>query len=155
MARLYTNENFPQPAVERLRELGHDVTTTLQDGRANTGIPDRQVLSRASELSRVVVKHRLVSLEINQPAGTRQGGVVRGCLVQREIQKAADTQRIGGPPRDPALRVQAFKVPQQQQPKIPPGGQTRPPDRGGIEFRAQPFNKVSKPASSSRRFRRV
>ena len=55
MARLYTNENFPQPAVARLRELGHDVATSLEDGRADAGIPDRQVLVRAAELSRVVV----------------------------------------------------------------------------------------------------
>jgi hypothetical protein len=27
MARLYTNENFPRPAAEELRLLGHDVLT--------------------------------------------------------------------------------------------------------------------------------
>ena len=30
MARLYADENFPQPAVERLRELGHDVQTVQE-----------------------------------------------------------------------------------------------------------------------------
>ena len=27
MARLYSNENFPLPVVERLRALGHEVLT--------------------------------------------------------------------------------------------------------------------------------
>lgn len=30
MARLYANENFPLPAVEELRRLGHDVLTTYE-----------------------------------------------------------------------------------------------------------------------------
>src|SRR5438128_5482728 len=34
MARLYADENFPQPAVERLRELGHDVQTVQEAGKA-------------------------------------------------------------------------------------------------------------------------
>jgi hypothetical protein len=32
LARLYADENFPQPAVERLRELGHDVLTVQDAG---------------------------------------------------------------------------------------------------------------------------
>jgi hypothetical protein len=31
-ARLYSNENFPLPAVEALRQLGHDVLTTRDVG---------------------------------------------------------------------------------------------------------------------------
>ena len=34
MARLYADENFAQPAVERLRELGHDVLTVQDAGKA-------------------------------------------------------------------------------------------------------------------------
>jgi len=30
MARLYSNENFPLPVVERLRALGQDVLTTQE-----------------------------------------------------------------------------------------------------------------------------
>jgi hypothetical protein len=47
MARLYSNENFPQPVVERLRELGHDVTTVLETGHAGASWPDDQVLAYA------------------------------------------------------------------------------------------------------------
>jgi hypothetical protein len=28
MAQFYSNENFPLPVVDKLRELGHDVLTT-------------------------------------------------------------------------------------------------------------------------------
>ncbi|WP_442484067.1 DUF5615 family PIN-like protein [Aeoliella sp. SH292] len=38
MARLYANENFPLPIVQRLRELGHDVLTTL-DAETSGGSP--------------------------------------------------------------------------------------------------------------------
>jgi hypothetical protein len=34
LARLYADENFPQPAVERLRALGHDVLTVQEAGKA-------------------------------------------------------------------------------------------------------------------------
>jgi len=30
MVRLYSNENFPFPVVEKLRQLGHDILT-MQD----------------------------------------------------------------------------------------------------------------------------
>jgi len=50
MARLYADEDFPFPVVERLRQLGHDVRTALEAGQANQAIadapPHRQVKSR-------------------------------------------------------------------------------------------------------------
>lgn len=56
-ARLYSNENFPLPAVEALRQLGHDVLTTRDVGKANEGIPDDEVLRFASETGRAVITH--------------------------------------------------------------------------------------------------
>jgi len=53
--RFYADENFPLRTVEELRQLGHDVLTTLEDGRANRAIPDEEVLRRAIELSRVIL----------------------------------------------------------------------------------------------------
>ena len=38
-----------------LRALGHDVLTALEDGRANQGIPDPDVLARACALGRAVL----------------------------------------------------------------------------------------------------
>lgn len=47
MARLYSNENFPLPVVEKLRELGHDVVTIQETGKAGQAIPDAEVLAYA------------------------------------------------------------------------------------------------------------
>jgi predicted nuclease of predicted toxin-antitoxin system len=57
MARLYADENFPQPAVERLRELGHDVLTMQDAGKAQQKLPDEAVLADACAESRAVVTH--------------------------------------------------------------------------------------------------
>jgi hypothetical protein len=55
MARLYSNENFPLPVVEALRERGHDVLTTLDAGKANQSIPDDEVLDFAIRERRVIL----------------------------------------------------------------------------------------------------
>jgi predicted nuclease of predicted toxin-antitoxin system len=55
MARLYSNENFYLPVVSRLRELGHDVLTSLEAGRANRKIPDEEVLAFAIAEKRCVL----------------------------------------------------------------------------------------------------
>ena len=43
MARLYANENFPFQVVSALRDLGHDVLTSLDAGKANQSISDDDV----------------------------------------------------------------------------------------------------------------
>ncbi len=48
MARLYSNDNFPQPAVEHLRALGHDVLTVQEAGAAGAAVPDEEVLRFAT-----------------------------------------------------------------------------------------------------------
>jgi hypothetical protein len=55
LARLYANENFPQPVVEALRRLGHDVLTTHDAGRSGQALPDSEVLSFAVAEGRAVV----------------------------------------------------------------------------------------------------
>jgi hypothetical protein len=52
---LYADEDFPFPAVEELRRLGHDVLTAQEDGR--TSIPDRELLARAHALGRAVLTY--------------------------------------------------------------------------------------------------
>ena len=54
--------------------------------------------------------------------------VVRRGLVQGEIQKRPDAQRVGSAPRDRPFRVQPFEVAEQQQPEIAARRQTRPAD---------------------------
>lgn len=55
VARFYSNENFPFPVVELLRQLGHDVVTILERGRAGEGMPDREVLKLATDEGRAVL----------------------------------------------------------------------------------------------------
>lgn len=55
MSRLYANENFPLSAVEDLRQLGHDVLTSLEAGRAGQAIPDEDVLEFATSADRAVL----------------------------------------------------------------------------------------------------
>ena len=55
MARLYSNENFPQPVVQELRQLGHDVLTVLEAGKAEQAIEDDLVLAFAVSLGRAVL----------------------------------------------------------------------------------------------------
>ena len=53
--RFYSNENFPQPVVEALRSLGHDVLTSLDAGRANQRIEDADVLAFAHSQERTLL----------------------------------------------------------------------------------------------------
>ena len=62
--------------------------------------------------------------------------MVRRRVVQLEVQKVPDAQRVGGAPGDRPLRVQPFEVAQQQQPKVAARRQTRAADAVGIEPRA-------------------
>lgn len=55
MAALYSNENFPLPVVEALRQLGHDVLTIQETGKAGDAMPDPDVLEYASELGRTLL----------------------------------------------------------------------------------------------------
>ena len=55
MARLYTDEQFPREVSVLLRELGHDVLTVQEAGKANLGIPDYEVLAFAIKDNRAVV----------------------------------------------------------------------------------------------------
>jgi len=47
---LNADEDFPLPAVEQLRLLGHNVLTAQEDGRSAT--PDPGILARAHVLCR-------------------------------------------------------------------------------------------------------
>jgi hypothetical protein len=55
VARFLADENFPQPAVEELRRLGHDVLTVREAGQSGLSWPDRDVLLFAIGENRAVV----------------------------------------------------------------------------------------------------
>ena len=46
-SKIYSNDNFDLRVVAILRNLGHDVLTTRDTGKANLRIPDDQVLEFA------------------------------------------------------------------------------------------------------------
>ena len=55
MARLYSNENFPLPAVDELRRLGHDVLTIQETGKAGQAMSDEEVLAFANKEKRILL----------------------------------------------------------------------------------------------------
>lgn len=55
MARLYADENFPLPVVEKLRELGHDALTTYESGKAEQRISDSEVLAYSTRENRILL----------------------------------------------------------------------------------------------------
>lgn len=55
MARIYANENFPLPVIDRLRSLGHDVLTSQEAGKADQAVPDKEVLQFAVSEKRALV----------------------------------------------------------------------------------------------------
>ena len=55
MARLYADEQFPRIVVKLLRELGHDILTVQEAGKANQRIPDEDVLAFAISNNRAVL----------------------------------------------------------------------------------------------------
>lgn len=55
MARLYADEQFPYLTSNHLRQLGHDVLTVQEAGKANQGIPDDEVLAFATEQARAIL----------------------------------------------------------------------------------------------------
>ncbi|ALF54177.1 hypothetical protein ACX27_17175 [Nostoc piscinale CENA21] len=55
MARFYADEQFPFPVVELLRNLGHDVLTVQEAGKAEQGISDEEVLAFAVSQERAIL----------------------------------------------------------------------------------------------------
>lgn len=70
MARFYANENFPRQVVDALRQLGHDVLTILETGKAGISWPDEEVLAFAVAEQRVLItlnrKHFRILHAVNQ-----------------------------------------------------------------------------------------
>jgi hypothetical protein len=70
MPRLYANENLPLLVVEALRQLGHDVLTTMESGKAGQAISDEAVLAFAATEQRVLVtlnRKHFIRLHTLQP----------------------------------------------------------------------------------------
>ena len=77
MARFYSNENFPVQTVRKLRELGHDVVTSLEAGNANRSVPDEEVLAFAASERRVLLtQNRLHFLRLHRAGVVAHAGIV-------------------------------------------------------------------------------
>jgi predicted nuclease of predicted toxin-antitoxin system len=53
--KLYADEQFPHPVVQRLIAKGFDILTIQQAGKANQKVPDAEVLAFATSQSRAVL----------------------------------------------------------------------------------------------------
>lgn len=72
--RLYADEDFPEPAVDELRRLGHDILTARDDGR--TATPDPDILARAHTLGRAVLTHNRRHYERLDRQGADHSGIL-------------------------------------------------------------------------------
>ena len=55
MVAFYSNENFPLPVAEILRDLGHDVLTIQESGKAGQSTADEEVLAFAASEKRILL----------------------------------------------------------------------------------------------------
>ena len=91
MARLYANENFPRPVVERLRSFGHDVLTTDDVGQSGRRIPDEQVLKFAMDEARAVLTlNRTDFIRLHRHDSHHAGIIVCTTFDPEEFERQAD-----------------------------------------------------------------
>lgn len=91
MARLYSNENFPLPVVVKLRELGHDLLTIQETGKADQALPDATVLEFATGENRAVLTlNRLHFIRLHRQRPNHAGIIV--CTFDPDF--AAQAERI-------------------------------------------------------------
>ena len=83
MARRYANENFPLPAVEALRRLGHDVLTTREVGR--TEALDEQQLAFATHEGRVFLTHNRRDFRRLHRQWTEEGRRHSGIIISSHL----------------------------------------------------------------------
>jgi hypothetical protein len=84
VASFCADENFPLQVVTALRELGHDVLTAPEAGRANQAIPDEAVVEFATAESRAVLTlNRWEFIRLHSRSSTHGGIVV--CTVDPDV----------------------------------------------------------------------
>jgi hypothetical protein len=76
LARLYADENFPYPAVEALRSLGHEVLTAQDAGQAGLGVPDVDVLAFAHSQGRALLTHNRKHFRSLHKGGHAHSGLI-------------------------------------------------------------------------------
>lgn len=89
MARFYTNENMDYAVVEVLRDLGHDVLTSKDAGKANQAISDEEVLAFAHADRRLVVTFNYQDFKRLHRLSPRHSGIVI-CTEDRDSRALAE-----------------------------------------------------------------
>lgn len=94
MKLLYADEQYPYPVVKCLRELGHDILTVREAGKADRRVPDDEVLAFATSLERAVVtQNRRDFIQLHRVQPNHAGIIV--CTDERNWDALA--QRIHDP----------------------------------------------------------
>jgi len=91
MARFYANENFPLPVVVELRQLGHDVLTVLETGKAGQSWSDVNVLGFAKGENRILLTMNRRHFRRLHAADSAHSGIV---LCTIDLDSAGQAQRI-------------------------------------------------------------
>jgi hypothetical protein len=77
VARFYSNENIAAQVVEQLRGLGHEVLTSVEAGKANSSVPDAEVLRFAASEGRILLSHnRRHFLQLHRHRAASHAGIV-------------------------------------------------------------------------------
>jgi len=88
MARLYSNENFPIPAVVAPRALGHDVVTIQERGNANESTSDSEVVRLATADSRIVLTLNRKDFYREHDRNREHAGIIV-CVADEDFQRLA------------------------------------------------------------------
>ncbi len=89
MALLLADENFPMPAVDELRRLGHDVQSLVETEMAGNGVDDTEVLYVARSAGRAVVTlNQRHFVELHETTGGKHAGIVV-CSVDPDCRRLA------------------------------------------------------------------
>jgi len=77
LSRFYSNENIALQVVTELRRLGHDVLTSMDAGKANSAVPDHEVLAFASAEDRILLSNnRRHFLQLHRTWTSDHAGIV-------------------------------------------------------------------------------
>jgi hypothetical protein len=114
MAKLYADEDFSYPVVQRLRQLGHDILTAQEAGRAGQGIKDEDVLAFATAAGRAVLTfNRRHFIRLHACASSHEGIIV--CTRDDDVSALADRihQLLNSVPtlKDQLLRIKRGSSP--------------------------------------------
>ena len=108
------------------RRIGLERRGINPNGRALDQIGGRQHLEDPRE-------DGPMRLHVDQAPCPRNRRVLGWRFVEAQPQEAPEREGIGGAPRNPALRINAFEVADQQQAEVRARRQTRAADRRGVE----------------------